>query len=305
MMDRLPQEILVSIFKLLPLKALKSAVLVSKSWKEVVEDPSFWTRAIVIIETVKDIKKLSYTRFLKIKEIRVTDGCEYYGWGVSGVWVWVDKLLKAVDQIPTVRKIPGLGMCTGISGVEPGLVGRVLNRLAEVKLGVDYDDDGNEIPLTTGQMERLFSDMGVNTSVKILGVFCDISEISPEVFTDAISNVEVVTLSSECFSSQQHLEALYSAIVGGGGQLKKLTVNVRHDSIDYEMMGRALNMLEEVEIHDADSEQAAAVLRNLVRGETRLKRLRFIRGYWGDLSGVDQELIRRGREKVDLSIDDY
>jgi len=295
MMDRLPQEILVSIFKLLPLKALKSAVLVSKSWKEVVEDPSFWTRAIVIIETVKDIKKLSYTRFLKIKEIRVTDGCEYYGWGVSGVWVWVDKLLKAVDQIPTVRKIPGLGMCTGISGVEPGLVGRVLNRLAEVKLGVDYD--GNEIPLTTGQMERLFSDMGVNTSVKNLGVYCDISEISPEVFTAAISNVEVVTLAFEFFSSQQQMEALYSAILGGGGQLKNLTVRMNHYRIDSEIMGRALNMLEEVWIDDADYEQAAAVLRNVVRGETRLKRLSFNR----DLSGgLDQELIRRGREKVDL-----
>jgi len=302
MMDRLPQEILVSIFKLLPLKALKSAVLVSTSWKEVVEDPSFWTRAMVIVDTEKDIKKLSYTRFMKIKEIQVTHGCKDYGWGMG---VRVAKLLKAVDQIPTVRKIPGLGMCTGISGVNPGLVGRVLNRLAVVMLGDNYDEDYEEIPLTTGQMERLFSNMGVNTSVKNLGVYCDISEISPEVFTAAISNVEVVTLAFEFFSSQQQMEALYSAIMGGGGQLKKLTVRMNHYSIDYETMGRALNMLEEVEIHDADSEQAAAVLRNLVRGETRLKRLRFIRGYWGDLSGVDQELIRRGREKVDLSIDDY
>ena len=66
-------------------------------------------------------------------------------------------------------------------------------------------------------------------------------------------------------------------------------------SIDTEMIGRAINMLEHVH-GNFDSEQAAAILRNLVEGETRLKKL------WlsGDISGVDKDIIRRAGEKVEL-----
>ena len=113
--DLLPPEILVQIFKLLSPQDLKAAVMVSQKWKEVLEDPSIWTWAVIIIDTEEDIQKLNLSRLQTIKKVKVTSGCVEHGWaqGVSGM----TKLLKSVDQITSVRKISWLDLCTGISAV--------------------------------------------------------------------------------------------------------------------------------------------------------------------------------------------
>jgi hypothetical protein len=65
------------------------------------------------------------SRLQTIKEVKVTSGCVEQGWaqGVSGVTT----LLKSVDQITSVRKIPGLDLCKGISAVKPNLMVRVIS----------------------------------------------------------------------------------------------------------------------------------------------------------------------------------
>ena len=246
---------------------------------------------MIIIDAEEDIQKLNLSRLQTIKKVKVTSGCVEHGWaqGVRGM----TKLLKSVDQITSVRKIHGLDLCNGISAVEPNLVVRVINRLEVLLLG------GCGISLTPGQLTLLFSDMARNTNVKFLVVGGDFSEIIPEVFGAAISNVKDVRLFGVDYTtSHQHMKALFSAIMVGDKQLKRLAVRVAMDtahSIDTEMIGRAINMLEHVH-GNFDSEQAAAILRNLVEGETRLKKL------WlsGDISGVDKDIIRRAGEKVEL-----
>ena len=137
-------EIMVRIFKLLSPQDLKAAVLVSKNWKEMVDDPSIWTWVVINIDTEEDIQKVSLRRLQTTKEVKVGNGCVEHGWGqgVSGV----TKLLKSVDQIISVRKMPGLNMCKGISAVKPNLVVRVINRLEVLWLG------GSGICLAPGQL---------------------------------------------------------------------------------------------------------------------------------------------------------
>jgi hypothetical protein len=118
--------------------------------------------------------------------------------------------------------------------------------------------------------------MARNTNVKFLAVVGDFSEIIPEVFGAAISKLKDVRLYGvDYITCHQQMKALFSAIMVGDKQLKRLIVRVDTDtahSIDTEMIVRALNMLKKVHGY-FDSEQVAAILRNLVEGESRLKKL--------------------------------
>ena len=102
---------------------------------------------------------------------------------------------------------------------------RVINRLEVLWLG------GCGISLTPGHLALLFSDMARNTNVKFLAVGGDFSEIIPEVFGAAISNVKDVRLFGVDYTtSHQHMKALFSAIMVGDKQLKRLTVRVAMDT---------------------------------------------------------------------------
>ena len=117
--------------------------------------------------------------------------------------------------------------------------------------------------LTPEQLELLFNAFAENTSVEFMVVMEDpyVSKMNPELFGAAISDVVEVKLMD--ITSQQ-LEALFSAILVEGKSLKKLTVLTSpKPSINPELMGRALNMLEEVTTLCWNSrEQIAAIIKN-------------------------------------------
>ena len=69
--QNLPIEIFLSIFKQLSPQDLKSAVLVSKSWQEVGEDPALWTWAVVRVDSRHDFEKFNIQRLQLLRELKV------------------------------------------------------------------------------------------------------------------------------------------------------------------------------------------------------------------------------------------
>jgi hypothetical protein len=79
--QNLPIEIFFFIFKQLSPQDLKSAVLVSKSWQEVGEDPALWTWAVVRVDSSQDFEKVNIQRLQFLREVKVNcvkPDSEYY-----------------------------------------------------------------------------------------------------------------------------------------------------------------------------------------------------------------------------------
>ena len=307
--QNLPIEIFLSIFKQLSPQDLKSAVLVSKSWQEVGEDPALWTWAVVRVDSRHDFEKFNIQRLKLLRELKVNctrPASQYYSyWNVmilsdnqNQKCIW-NELFKLIREIPTVRRISGSCCENCFSSVEPDLLASVLNSLQELHLG------WSGVDLTSKQLELLFTAMALETNVESLYVCgnCDLSETSPVLLASAISNVKDVTFGG--FNvGLQHVEALFSAIIAGDTPLTKLKVStcstVRVDPV---ILGRAVNRLEEVTIYrnsveTISSDQISAIISILVEEETKLKVLRLVEVRAADIEGVDQDLIRRAVEKV-------
>jgi len=208
-------------------------------------------------------------------------------------------LFKLVHEIPTVRRISGSSCKNCFSAVEPDLLVSVLNSFEELHIGSSGMD------LTSKQMKLLFTAMSVETNVESLYLCgnCDLSETSPVLLASAISNVKNVTFG--VFNVRlQHVQALFSAIIAEDKLLTKLKVSTCSTvKVDPVILGRALNRLEEVTIYRNDAEtirsdQISAIISILVDGETKLKVLRLLELRAADIEEVDQDLIRRAREKV-------
>ena len=307
--QNLPIEIFLSIFKQLSPQDLKSAVLVSKSWQEVGEDPALWTWAVVRVDSRHDFEKFNIQRLQLLRELKVNCtrlASQYYSyWNVmilsdnqNQKCIW-NELFKLIREIPTVRRISGSSCENCFSSVEPDLLVSVLNSLQELHLG------WSGVDLTSKQLELLFTAMALETNVESLYVCgnCDLSETSPVLLASAISNVKDVTFGG--FNvGLQHVEALFSAIIAGDTPLTKLKVStcstVRVDPV---ILGRAVNRLEEVTIYRNSvetirSDQISAIISILVEEKTKLTVLRLVEVRAADIEGVDQDLIRRAAEKV-------
>jgi len=287
----LPGEMMLKIFQFLPPSDLKSAVLVCKTWSEIGGESRLWTWVVVTVYTEQDFGKLNIQRLQMLQEIKVTHG------------FYLSKLFRVINGIPTVRRISGLeSVYFAISEVEPDLFVSVLSRLEELRL---YQH------LTTPeQFEQLLIAISGKTNLKFLELYCETAlglslsiEIDPELFAAAVSNVVKVNLEGSFISRQ--LMALFKAIIAKDRPLKKLNVSASLAPImDPDIMGSALNMLEEVTISyfvDGGHQRRAitSILRKLVDGESRLKRLMLAKIYDSDfIDGLDQDLVRRAKRKV-------
>ena len=143
--QNLPIEIFLSIFKQLSPQDLKSAVLVSKSWQEVGEDPALWTWAVVRVDSRHDFEKFNIQRLQLLRELKVNctrPASQYYSyWNVmilsdnqNQKCIW-NELFKLIREIPTVRRISGSSCENCFSSVEPDLLVNVLNSLQELHVG--------------------------------------------------------------------------------------------------------------------------------------------------------------------------
>jgi len=325
----LPNEIFFYIFKQLSPQDLKSAVLVSKSWQEVGEDPILWTWAVARVENRLDFEKLQIQRLQLLQEVKVNcsrPASEYYIstvlYNCCSVMVapqfhnqkckmtdfgifeqlmhsGMQQLFKLLRNIPTLRRISG-GSCENCySAVDPDLLVGVLNRLKDLHVG------WSGVDLSSKQLELLFTAMAADTRVESLYVCgnCDLSETSPALLASAVSKVKDAALGGFNIGIQ-HVEALLSAIIVEDKPLIKLKVSTLSTArIDPDILGRAVNKLEEVTIYklnndSINSDKITAIISRLVEGETKLKVLKLLDLHTRDIEEVDQDLIRRAREKI-------
>jgi len=314
----LPNELVSGIFQFLGPKDMKSAVLVCKSWSEIGEKPSFWTWALVTVNTKDDIYKLKIPRLQMLQEINVTH--RGHGRGklpVECKWIkegGLAELFQVVSEIPTVRRIRGLEYCVGITGMEPGLVVSVLNRLeVDLKLCcggemIRTSDQKNWIEramiLSYEQLELLFTAMAENTKLKYLEVSAQphMAKISPELFAAAVGSVQKVVLEEERQEdiTTKQLEALYATIAFEERPVRKLTIHMDPRlETDPELLSLAFNRLEEVTNFGGGSgEQLTAILRNLVEEDSRIQKLMFEEVELEIVQNLDMDLVRRVEEKI-------
>ena len=131
----LPEEMQRKILNLLPHKDLMSAMLVSKSWKEMGQDPGMWTLFVVTVKTKDDIQKLKVQRLQKIQTIRL---CSTHG---------LRDLFQAMLAIPSVSQIYNI-WTYDLRSLKPGLYASVMARLKILHFGRE---------LTKEQMGNIFT----------------------------------------------------------------------------------------------------------------------------------------------------
>jgi len=329
----LPNELVSGIFQFLGPKDMKSAVLVCKSWSEIGEKPSFWTWALVTVNTKDDLYKLKIPRLQMLQEINVShcshgvEVCNKGTWRRISVWSkhrlpveckWIKEggladLFQVISEMPTVRRIHGLEYCVGIKDMEPGLVVSVLNRLEDLKLCcggemIRTSDQKTWIErdmiLSYEQLELLFIAMAENTKLKYLEVSGQphMAKISPELFAAAVGSVQNVVLEEvrqEDITTKQ-LEALYATIAFEERPVRKLTIHMDPRlETDPELLSLAFNRLEEVTNFGGGSgEQLTAILRNLVEEDSRIQKLMFEEVELEIVQNLDMDLVRRVEEKI-------
>ena len=144
--------------------------------------------------------------------------------------------------------------------------------------------------------------MAENTNVKALEVDDQhhVDMINPVLFASAISNVVNVSLMEVEITSEQ-MEALFAAISYQDRPLRKLEVNTSLTrDIDPALVGLALNRLDEVRTYGPwiSAAQITAIIRNLVQGTSRLKKLMVDVLDAAAVEELDADLVRRAKEKV-------
>lgn len=325
----LPNEVVFKILQLLPPKEVKAAVLVCRFLRKMAEEPRFWTWAVVKIDTKGDLQKLKIPRLRMLEEIDVTQGT-HSGTQVECTWIkeeGLPDLFQVLDEIPTITRIRGLEYCKGIQGIKPDLAVSILNRLETLRLcryeehEDEYDENEDEeegvketwLLLTREQLELLFTAAAEKTNLKYLQVSGqdmeadDMEEIPAfnQLFAAAVTNVKEVVLREycKCDMTNGQYEALFAIIAAEDRPIRKLTcvsdyISPMGDK-DPDMLSKAFNKLEEVSITGCNCKgQVTAILRGLVEGESRLKRLMLWDLDARMIPNLDQNLVKRAKEKI-------
>jgi hypothetical protein len=183
-----------------------------------------------------------------------------------------------------------------ILSVEPALLGRALGKLDVLKpLHLSN--------LSTPQFEHIFTAIAnrENPMKEFTVVGISMTELSPILFASAVSNVKELKLA--CCSTDQML-ALLQEIVENERPLVKLGLSCCHmNNIDPDLVGKALNKLEEVTFGSCrfgwiSHELVTATLRGVLEDGSNLKKLML-----NDISssyarGLDEELLRQTAKKI-------
>merc|ERR1719341_1880342 len=110
---------------------------------EIGEDPSLWTWTVVSIKNREEIQKLKIRRLQRVQKIKVR-ACRHHGFFRSVKCYWkaedLEELFQEVLQIPSVNRIDGLD-CTSLSGIEPHLLAKVFDRLDELKIHHEQEEN--------------------------------------------------------------------------------------------------------------------------------------------------------------------
>merc|ERR1712037_1039218 len=287
----LPGEMLETVFRHLPPKDLKVAVMVCKWWALIGQAPSLWSWVTINIdeENIDFLKEALATRRLQnVNKLSVMDVSE--------------SMLKEIGEHSAQHSCPMKIDFRGVnlSFIESSLLARVLKNFEEVNLG--------RCKLRTDQVTSLCEaiiDQNTNNSsnsnrVKVLQVWeNNLSGVEPYLLATAILQLEEVNL---LFSrlTPQHGQAIFSSIASGQTNLLRILriAGNRLNSIEAEVVANALNKLVTADLRKTSltCRQMKKVLDSALKG-TKLKRLRL--GQLGeDEENLDERLVKEAREAI-------
>ena len=204
--NSLPRDMLMEVFRWLPPQDIKMAVLVSKKWMSLAEDPNLWKWTKVTVKNRDDINMLFGKRINQTEVIRI---------GASANWKAEDweTFFRAVIMLPKLKEIVGTGHNTNILSdttlhnmwsVKPGLFAMALTKLEVVNL---YGTS-----IHKGQITELFEAMSRNSQLKKLNLRCqNLSCMEPGKFARAVAGLEEVKLTHTDITNR-HVQALFKKI---------------------------------------------------------------------------------------------
>jgi len=167
--------------------------------------------------------------------------------------------------------------------------------------GQDMDKDMDEIE----GLEQMDNQDRMVLLEELMDQIGDDDQVSPQLFAAAVSNVEEVVLKEHCkedITSKQY-EALYKIIASEDRPLRKLTCLSWYidpmGELGPELLSKAINKLEEFTTCNCGYvEQLTAILRGVVDGDSRLKKLMVEDINPLKVQNLDQNLIKEVKEKI-------
>jgi len=271
--NALPEEMMMRMFRQFPPRDLKMAVLVSRKWRTMGEDPSLWKWCRFIVRNRDDIRHLSIPRLQDIQEICVDSSANWQDGDLEAMF-------RASIMLPRLKEIVGLTQFH-FSTVEPELFARAVSRLEVVNLcGTN---------LTNNQIQALFQATDQSCQLKKLDLWRNnISSVEPELFARAVTILKDVNLGSTNLTNKQ-VTALFQKM-SQNCPLKTLNLScINLSYVEPELLAIAVNRLEDVDLEftDLSTEQMTSILSH-VKEDTKIQVL----GLGGnDLSSVESGLI--------------
>ena len=122
--EQLPEEMLGKIFEFLSLHDLCMTVQVCRRWRQVAETPKLWSDVIV---RVNKTNQFVVSEILRSRRMQAVSRIDIY-----------DKVTLSVDGWEAVIQHPGLKQLvvwSGLEGLEPGLVARIVTSKEDVDVG--------------------------------------------------------------------------------------------------------------------------------------------------------------------------
>jgi len=298
--SNLPVEMLGRILRMLPPKSLKTVMLVCKLWKGMVDDPRLWTWAVVPVYSRLDLHRLQINRLQLIDKIRLSRPGSRNRIQPEDL----STVLKVIVDIPSITMFYGIESYN-LGSVEPSLLARALAKL-DVLRPLHLSN------ISTAQYEHIFTAIAHRETPmnELTVVGFELTELSPTLFASAASSVKELRL-FHC--SGDKMLALLQEIAETERPLVKLEIDsCRIKNIDPNLVGKALNKLEEVNIEGCkhgwvSHELLTATLRGVLENQSKLKKFMLNDVYSSFPTELDEELLRQAAKKISwkLVVKDY
>ena len=233
-METLPSEIMMDIFKMLPIEDLKIAALVCNRWKLMIMDPTLWGGCKLTLMSQTDLIKLEMARAENIEEVDITD-CSSFD---------LNEIFKSIETMERLKKIEGLAY-SDLSQINPILLSTVVNKVNCVEWCF-------ETLLTPGQAKRIFEQIAQKTNIKELLVLNDnLQNIPSDLIGLALNEIETVLISDNWHGQTFTFDQINSVVIvmASGTKLKHLILrNIDISQVEPATLAAALNRLEDLKI---------------------------------------------------------
>lgn len=270
----LPGEMMIKVFRQLPTKDLKMALLVSKKWRAIGEDPSLWKCGEVGVNDREDINRISIRRLRDVQKIIIDPSTNWQDGDL-------DALFQVLMEFPKLKILEGLSG-VNLSSVEPETLANVVAKLEEVWMV--------NTTITNDQVLAIFSAMSLNchlrTRLQLSGN--NLSSVDPELFARVLEKLELVWISNTSITNDQ-AQAIFTAM-SLNCHLTRLNLDSNDlSSVEPELFATVLTKLELASLQNTNitNDQAQAIFTALSLN-CQLNRLVFA---GNDLSSVEPELL--------------